>query len=110
MPSGKFVLTNYRVVRIRAGRLTIQDVGETVYYIKLPTTSVALLEDTISLVRGTQIGSTNVFLMSGATEVAHATLTVAEPHSIRVSLRPSNLLVRGEEFIVHSIVLDAEGN
>ncbi|KAJ0174740.1 hypothetical protein K1T71_009848 [Dendrolimus kikuchii] len=100
----------YRVVRARAGRLTIQDIDETLYRTKLPTTNIATLEDTISIVRGKEIGTLNVFLMSGAMEVASATLTVVEPHSIRVKLRPSNLLIRGETFIVHSIILDAEGH
>ncbi|KAJ8714954.1 hypothetical protein PYW08_004935 [Mythimna loreyi] len=100
----------YRVVRARAGRLTVQDIADTMYYLKVPDTSIALLEDTISLVRGTDIGTTSVYLMSGATEVATATLTVAEAHSIRVTLRPTSLLIKGEPFVVHCIVLDEKGH
>ncbi|CAG9788623.1 unnamed protein product [Diatraea saccharalis] len=100
----------YRVVRARAGRLTVQDVAETFYSMKVPQTGVAFLEDTVSLVRGTEVGTTAVILMSGPTEVATATLTVAEPHSIRVQLRPSNLVIQGENFIVHAIVLDKDGH
>lgn len=100
----------FRVVRARAGRLTIQDISETLYYLTVPDTGLAYLEDKISLVRGTEVGSTIVTLMSGATEVTTATLTVAEPHSIRVTLRPSNVLIRGENFIVHCVVLDAAGH
>ncbi|CAH0694527.1 unnamed protein product [Spodoptera exigua] len=100
----------YKVVRARAGRLTVQDITETVYYLKVPDTSIALLEDSVSLVKGTDIGTTNVYLMSGATEVATATLTVAEAHSIRVTLRPSNLVIKGEPFVVHCIVLDDKGH
>ncbi|KAM3965882.1 nucleoporin 210 [Aphomia sociella] len=100
----------YKVVRARAGRLTVQDVAETLYYMKVPDTGVALLDDTVSLVRATEIGTTPILLMSGATEVATATLTVAEPHSIRVNLRPSGLLIRGEVFTVHSILLDVNGH
>lgn len=77
---------------------------------KIPSTGIALLEDTISLVKGTKIGSTSIYLLSGATEVASATLTVAEPHSIKVNLRPSNLVIRGDPFIVHCIVLDKDGH
>lgn len=51
-----------------------------------------------------------MYLMSGATEVASATLTVAEAHSIRVSIRPSNLVIKGEPFVVHCIVLDDKGH
>uniref|UniRef100_A0A2A4JEH8 Nuclear pore membrane glycoprotein 210 n=1 Tax=Heliothis virescens TaxID=7102 RepID=A0A2A4JEH8_HELVI len=100
----------YKVVRARAGRLTIQDIAETMYILKVPDTNVASLEDSVSLVKGTHIGTTSVYLMSGATEVATATLTVAEAHSIRVSLRPSNLLIRGEPFVVHCVVLDNKGH
>ncbi|RVE45434.1 hypothetical protein evm_009869 [Chilo suppressalis] len=100
----------YRVVRARAGRLTIQDVAETFYSMKVPQTGVAFLEDTISLVRGTEVGTTAIMLMSGITEVATATLTVAEPHAIRVHIRPSNLVIQGENFIVHAIVLDRNGH
>lgn len=100
----------YKLVRVRAGRLTIEDILDTLYYIKVPDTNTAMLEDTISLVRGTEIGQTNVYLMSGVTEVASASLTIAEPYSIRVTLRPSNLLIRGEPFIIHSILLDEEGH
>ncbi|XP_047032094.1 nuclear pore membrane glycoprotein 210 [Helicoverpa zea] len=100
----------YRVVRARAGRLTVQDISETMYFLKVPDASIASLEDSISLVKGTNLGSTSVYLMSGATEVATATLTVAEPHSIRVTLRPSSLLIRGEPFIVHCVVLDNKGH
>ncbi|PZC76422.1 hypothetical protein B5X24_HaOG204661 [Helicoverpa armigera] len=100
----------YRVVRARAGRLTVQDISETMYFLKVPDANIASLEDSISLVKGTNLGSTSVYLMSGATEVATATLTVAEPHSIRVSLRPSSLLIRGEPFVVHCVVLDNKGH
>lgn len=88
----------------------MQDIADTMYYLKVPDSDIALLEDTISLVRGTDIGTTNVHLMSGATEVASATLTVAEAHSIRVTLRPSSLLIKGEQFVVHCIVLDDKGH
>lgn len=77
---------------------------------KVPETSVALLEDLISLVKGTKIGTTTVLLMSGVTEVASATLIVAEPHSIKVKLRPAELLIRGEPFLIHAIVLDKDGH
>lgn len=80
------------------------------YYLRVPGTNIAQLEDTISLVRGMKIGITTVFLMSGATEVASATLTVAQAHSIRVSLRPSTLLIKGDPFVVHSTVLDDKGH
>ncbi|XP_059057889.1 uncharacterized protein LOC131851404 [Achroia grisella] len=100
----------YRVVRARAGRLTVQDIADTLYYIKVPNTGIAVLDDTVSLVRATEIGSTSILLMSGTTEVASATLTVAEPHSIRVNLRPSSLLIRGEPFTVHCILLDINGH
>ncbi|CAH2043416.1 unnamed protein product, partial [Iphiclides podalirius] len=83
----------YKVVRMRAGKLTVQNVVDTLYSLRLPENSIAKLEDAISLVRGTDIGSTTVLLMSGTTEVATALLTVAEPHSIRVTLRPANLVV-----------------
>lgn len=76
----------------------------------MPDSSTALLEDSVSLVRGTKVGYTNVYLLSGSAEVATAMLTVAEPYSIRVTLRPSNLLIRGEPFIVHSILLDRDGH
>lgn len=98
------------MVRARAGKLTIQDISETLYYMKVPETSIALLEDAISLVRGKKVGTTTVLLMSGVTEVATATLTVAEPHSIRVKLRPTDLVIRGEPFLVHAIVLDKDGH
>ncbi|XP_028041164.1 uncharacterized protein LOC114251176 [Bombyx mandarina] len=100
----------YRVVRARAGRLTVQDISETLYYMKVPETGIALLEDSTSLVRGMDIGTTNIFLMSGVTEVASATLSVAEPHSIRVTIRPPELIIRGEAFIVHSLLLDSTGH
>ncbi|XP_075980282.1 nucleoporin 210 [Anticarsia gemmatalis] len=100
----------YRVVRARAGRLTIEDISETLYYMKVPDSNIALLEDTVSLVRGTEIGQTPIYLYSGATEVASASLTVVEPYSIRVTLRPSNLLIREEPFIIHSILLDKDGH
>ncbi|KAI8439283.1 hypothetical protein MSG28_013120 [Choristoneura fumiferana] len=98
------------VVRARAGRLTIQDIADTLYYIKVPSTDVARLEDAISLVRGTEIGTTNIHLMSGATEVATAILTVAEPYRIRVSIRPANLVIQSEPFVIHSLVLDVNGH
>jgi hypothetical protein len=85
-------------------------VGDTLYTIKVPTSNIALLEDTVSLVRAKEIGTTSVILMSGVTEVATATLIVAEAHSIRVSLRPSNLLIRGEKFLISSILLDKDGH
>lgn len=88
----------------------MQDVSETLYYVTVPDTGLAYLEDKVSLVRGKEVGTTIVTLMSGVTEVTTATLTVAEPHSIRVALRPSNLLIRGENFIVHCVVLDAAGH
>lgn len=77
---------------------------------KVPETSVALLEDSVSLVKGTEIGTTNVLLMSGVTEVASATLIVAEPHSIKIKLRPAELLIRGDPFLIHAIVLDKDGH
>lgn len=76
----------------------------------MPETSIAHLEDTISLVKGTKVGTTTVLLMSGVTEVESATLIVAEPHSIRVKLRPTDFLIRGEPFLVHAIVLDKDGH
>ncbi|XP_048479834.1 nuclear pore membrane glycoprotein 210 [Plutella xylostella] len=100
----------YRVVRAKAGRLTVQDVADTLYNIKLPSTSIASLEDTISLVRGSALGTTQVMLYSGVTEVASAVLVVAEPHSIRVTLRPSNLVISGEVFTIHCVVLDKDGH
>ncbi|CAB3246872.1 unnamed protein product [Arctia plantaginis] len=100
----------YKIVRARSGRLTIEDLTNDYYYLKVPDSSTALLEDSVSLVRATKVGYTNVYLLSGSTEVASAMLTVAEPYSIRVTLRPSNLLIRGESFIVHSILLDRDGH
>ncbi|XP_061719116.1 nuclear pore membrane glycoprotein 210 [Cydia pomonella] len=100
----------YRVVRARAGRLTIQDVAETLYHMNVPTSDIARLEDAISLVRGTQIGTTNVHLLSGATEVATAILKVAEPHSIKVSIRPAKLVIQSELFIIHCVVYDEDGH
>ncbi|XP_037293056.1 uncharacterized protein LOC115446691 isoform X2 [Manduca sexta] len=100
----------YKVVKVFAGRLTIQNIQDTVYYTKLPENNIADLEDSVSLVRGLQIGTTSIYLMSGATEVTSAVLTVANPYSIRVTLRPSGLIIRGEKFIIHSILLDAEGH
>lgn len=88
----------------------MQNIQDTVYYTKLPESEIAVLEDSVSLVRGLQIGTTNIYLMSGATEVTSAVLTVANPYSIRVTLRPSGLIIRGEKFIIHSILLDAEGH
>ncbi|CAK1555867.1 unnamed protein product [Leptosia nina] len=100
----------YRVVRARAGRLTIQNVEDTLYTMSIPDSSVANIEDAISLVRATQLGTTPIFLMSGSTEVTTALLTVVEPHSIRVSIRPANLIIQGEEFTIHCIVYDADGH
>ncbi|XP_026495641.2 nuclear pore membrane glycoprotein 210 [Vanessa tameamea] len=100
----------YRVVRAQAGRLTMQDVADTIYNMKVPDTSVAVLEDTISLVRGVEVGTSLVHLMSGVTNVATATLSVVEPFSIRVTIRPSNLLIHGDVFIIHCIVFDEEGH
>lgn len=54
------------------------------------------------------MGTTTVYLQSGVTEVATATLTVAEPHSIRINLRPNNLLIRDEVFMVHCILYTGE--
>lgn len=71
---------------------------------------VAVLEDAVSLVRANTIGTTTVYLKSATTEVATAVLRVAEPHSIRVTLRPPNLLVREEVFVIHCVVLDSEGH
>ncbi|CAK1586816.1 unnamed protein product [Parnassius mnemosyne] len=99
----------YKVVRMRAGRLTVQNVVDTLYSLKVPDNNIVKLEDAISLVRGTEIGTTTVFLMSGLTEVATALLTVSEPDSIRVTLRPGNLVIYGEEFVIHCVVYDAEG-
>lgn len=48
--------------------------------------------------------------MSGITEVATSILTVVEPHSIRVTVRPSNLLIKGEVFLIHCAVLDIDGH
>lgn len=42
--------------------------------------------------------------------MASATLTVAEPHSIRVTLRPPNLLIKGDKFIIHTVMLDEAGH
>ncbi|CAH0720394.1 unnamed protein product, partial [Brenthis ino] len=100
----------YKVVRVRAGRLTVQDVVETLYNIKVPETRVASMEDNISLVKGMELGASTIQLMSGLTEVAKATLHVVEPFSIRVTIRPANLLTRGEEFLIHCIVYDEEGH
>lgn len=94
---------------MRAGRLSVQNVVDTLYSLSIPENAIAKLEDAISLVRGSDVGLTTVFLMSGTTEVARALLTVAEPHSIRVTLRPANLVVYGEKFLVHCVVYDAEG-
>ncbi|KPJ15624.1 Nuclear pore membrane glycoprotein 210 [Papilio machaon] len=99
----------YKVLRMRAGRLTVQNIGDTLYSLSVPDNVVAKLEDAISLVRGTKIGTTSVILMSGMTEVARATLTVSEPHSIRVTLRPANLVVYGDIFTVHCVIFDGEG-
>ncbi|XP_013180062.1 PREDICTED: uncharacterized protein LOC106126767 [Papilio xuthus] len=99
----------YKVLRMRAGRLTVQNIGDTLYSLSVPDNVVAKLEDAISLVRGTKIGTTSVILMSGMTEVARATLTVSEPHSIRVTLRPANLVVYGDIFTVHCVIFDSEG-
>lgn len=95
---------------MRAGRLTVQEVADTLYTMSVPNTGLAYLEDKISLVRGTEVGSTTVTLLSGVTEVTTATLNIAEPHSIRVSLRPSELLIKGENFIIHAVVLDKDGH
>ncbi|XP_050347880.1 nuclear pore membrane glycoprotein 210 [Nymphalis io] len=100
----------YRVVRAQAGRLTMQDVADTLYNMNVPDNSVAVLEDTISLVRGVEVGTSLVYLMSGVTNVATATLSVVEPFSIRVTIRPSNLLIHGDVFIIHCIVFDEEGH
>ncbi|XP_072944602.1 nuclear pore membrane glycoprotein 210 [Epargyreus clarus] len=100
----------YKVVRARAGRLTIQDVADTLYTMKVPDTGIALLEDTISLVKAIELGTTPVHLMSGLTEVASASLTVVEPHTIRVTLRPANLIIYGEEFTIHCVVFDKDGH
>ncbi|KAL0821632.1 hypothetical protein ABMA28_005074 [Loxostege sticticalis] len=100
----------YKVVRMRAGRLTVQEVADTLYTMSVPNTGLAYLEDKISLVRGTEVGSTTVTLLSGVTEVTTASLNIAEPHSIRVSLRPSELLIKGENFIIHAVVLDKDGH
>lgn len=97
-------------MRARAGRLTIQEIADTLYYIKVPDSTIATLEDTISLVRGDKLGTTNVLLLSGSTQVASAVLNVVEPHSIRVNLRPSSLIIRGEPFLVHCTVLDVNGH
>lgn len=48
--------------------------------------------------------------MSGATNVASATLSVVEPYSIRVTIRPSNVLVHGEVFVIHCVVFDEDGH
>ncbi|XP_041982111.1 nuclear pore membrane glycoprotein 210 [Aricia agestis] len=101
---------NYRVVRARAGRLTVQDVADTVYNIAVPDTGIAQLYDSMSVVKGLQLGSSSVYLTSGTTEVASATLTVVTPHSIRVSIRPSNLLVIGEQFTIHCVLYDKDGH
>ncbi|XP_045500489.1 uncharacterized protein LOC123697957 [Colias croceus] len=100
----------YRVVRARAGRLTIQDVAETLYTMAIQDSSVARLEDTISLVRGTELGTAPIFLMSGSTEVTTAILTVVEPYSIRVNIRPANLIIQGDEFTVQCVVYDQDGH
>ncbi|CAH2092768.1 unnamed protein product [Euphydryas editha] len=100
----------YKVVRAQAGRINVQDVANTLYNIKVPETPVAILEDTISLVRGTEIGTSPVYLMSGTTNVATATLSVVEPYSIRVTIRPSNVLIHGEVFVIHCVVFDEEGH
>ncbi|XP_045521900.1 nuclear pore membrane glycoprotein 210 [Pieris brassicae] len=100
----------YRVVRARAGRLTVQDVAETLYTMTISESSIAYLEDSISLVRATELGTTPIFLMSGSTEVTTALLTVTEPHSIKVNIRPANLVIQGEEFIIHCILYDSSGH
>lgn len=101
---------NSRVVRARSGRLTVQDVADTLYSMTIPKTSTAFLEDSISLVRATELGTTPIFLMSGSTEITTAILTVTEPHSIRVTIRPANLTIKGEEFIIHCILFDSNGH
>ncbi|XP_053610955.1 nuclear pore membrane glycoprotein 210 [Plodia interpunctella] len=103
-------ILRYKVVRARAGRLTIQDISETLYYLTVPDISIAKLEDGISLVRANELGVTTVHLLSGSTEVATATLTVAESHSIKVSIRPSKVVISGEPFIIHCILLDEHGH
>ncbi|XP_023937220.1 nuclear pore membrane glycoprotein 210 [Bicyclus anynana] len=100
----------YKVVRVRAGRLTIQDVVETLYTMKVDDTGIATIEDSVSLVKGTQVGTSHLYLMSGITEVSKATLTVVEPHSIRVTIRPSNLIVYGDIFNIHCVVYDEAGH
>nr|XP_032519156.1 uncharacterized protein LOC116771416 [Danaus plexippus plexippus] len=100
----------YKVVRARAGRLTVQDVAATIYRMELPQSDVATLEDGVSLVRAAEVGTSHVYLKSEATEVAMATLTVVEPYSIRVTLRPSNMIIRGEQFTVHCVVFDEDGH
>ncbi|XP_045451641.1 nuclear pore membrane glycoprotein 210 [Melitaea cinxia] len=114
LPATAFIVPgdtlHYKVVRAQAGRLNVQDIADTLYNIKVPDTSVAILEDNISLVRGTQIGTSSVYLMSGATNVATATLSVVEPYSIRVTIRPSNILVHGEVFVIHCVVFDEDGH
>ncbi|XP_068617712.1 nuclear pore membrane glycoprotein 210 [Battus philenor] len=99
----------YKVVRMRAGRLTVQNIVDTLYSLSVPDTKIAKLEDAISLVRGAEIGTTTIYLMSGITEVATAQLTVTQPYNIRVTLRPANLVVYGEVFVVHCVVYDSEG-
>lgn len=83
---------------------------DTVYNVNVPETGIVNLEDTLSLVRGINLGSTSVYLMSGPTEVASALVTVVEPHSIRVRIRPPDLLVVGEEFSIHCVIFDENGH
>lgn len=99
----------HRVVRAKAGRLTIENLIDTTYSLKLPTKSTIQLEDSVSLIRGLNLGSTTVSLTSGSMVVATANVTVTEPHSIKVNIRPSNLVVTGEYFIVQCTVYDKAG-
>lgn len=95
---------------MRAGRLAIQNVEDTLYNIKIPEIGIASLEDNISLVKGAELGATSIQLLSGVTEVAKATLHVVEPFSIKVSIRPANLIISGEEFTIHCVVFDEDGH
>lgn len=48
--------------------------------------------------------------MSGSTEVATASLHIAAPYSIKVTLRPQSFLIKGDVFLIHCIVLDKDGH
>ncbi|XP_050665681.1 nuclear pore membrane glycoprotein 210 [Leptidea sinapis] len=100
----------YKVIRAKAGRLTVQNVADTMYNIKVDKSPIAILEDALSIVRGKELGTTAVHLMSGSTEVATGILNVVQPYSIRVNIRPPGLLIEGEEFTIYCLLLDGDGH